>query len=605
MSIVRTIIAEPQDMMDEVEGELREVLAKDPFSSMMVLPTPAACTQVKERLLAGGIVLLGHPVCTLDELAQSLFKEGAVLEAPIDRQQAELIIRDIMEERRGELSHFEPMWTGLAPTITELRALFDTWREFRVSIDQVGISGPEAQAKTVFIRYLERMENDHLMDQVGTKETVVRWLREGRSKVPKKIWMLGLNELCPLDRELVKALTGSAEETVFIVRQDGGKAFNEDLSWLGAETKVGERPAPAEGLAFLNGKVGLQAQSFPDPLAEARAVASSVRSLIDSGTTPGSICILLPMRESSAELYREALDDCGVWCNLDVPTDLFRSPIVHTMLEMLETVVEDMPREHVVRSLSSPYLRFRYSIDGKESVLYGGTVGRLADEAGVIGGPAEWEEKLGILRRDLELNAASPEVPEEKVTMIRAKADRAATVSTALKDLFAWLRTIDGRMTVERRIEALKGLLHKLEADRHLQHEDDRVHRREARALASFFRVLDDMVKMERSSPAKEESLRSFAGKVRLLCSSAKDALEPRYEDAVLVAGLRAAKMTRHDHVFIVGMVEGDILYLGAGNAPAGTRLLLLRITFGAEEHQAQLPCFQRRREDRLVLVLR
>jgi ATP-dependent helicase/DNAse subunit B len=121
-------------------------------------------------------------------------------------------------------------------------------------------------------------------------------------------------------------------------------------------------------------------------------------------------------------------------------------------------------------------------------------------------------------------------------------------------------------MTVECRIQALKGLLKELDISRHLRHDDARVYGREARALRSLFEVLDDMERMERFSAAKEESLRSFASKVRLLCSSTREGLEPRYEGAVLVTGLRSAMMSRFDHVFIIGMVEGDIPDMGAGN---------------------------------------
>ena len=50
------------------------------------------------------------------------------------------------------------------------------------------------------------------------------------------------------------------------------------------------------------------------------------------------------------------------------------------------------------------------------------------------------------------------------------------------------------------------------------------------------------------------------------MCSNSKHYVEPTYDDAVLVTGLRAATLTRHEHVFIIGMVEGDLPFLGAGN---------------------------------------
>ena len=63
-----------------------------------------------------------------------------------------------------------------------------------------------------------------------------------------------------------------------------------------------------------------------------------------------------------------------------------------------------------------------------------------------------------------------------------------------------------------------------------------------------------------------KETLVSFVARVKVMCSNSKHYVEPTYDNAVLVTGLRAATLTRHEHVFIVGMVEGDLPFLGAGN---------------------------------------
>ncbi len=274
---------------------------------------------------------------------------------------------------------------------------------------------------------------------------------------------------------------------------------------------------------------------------------------------------MLPMREKSAPLFREMLEESGVWCNLDVPIPLNQSPIVHVMLDLLGAVNEDMPREHVVRLLSSPYIRFQYGQEQKGR-LSGGMVSSYGEQAGVIGGVAQWKEKLDLLRKSIEDDASSPEVPAEKAKQLGEKALRVASVTDGLMELFVLLGSIKGTMTVQERVSRLKPVLKRLETDRHLAHEDERIYNKEARSLAAFFGVLDTMISSETFNPVGKETLGSFVARVKVMCSNSKHYVEPTYDNAVLVTGLRAATLTRHEHVFIVGMVEGDLPFLGAGN---------------------------------------
>ncbi len=567
MGKLTLIRCEPQGIMDDVEEQLHQTLSLDPFGGMMVLPSSTARRQSVDRMLKRGIVLLGDPICTLDELAKNIFEDCCVSETSIGVEEAELVLKSVMDENRSSLKEFEPLWAGIGPTVSELRALFDTWRQFKVSPSVIASPGKDTvndQILSIFEKYLERTSGSKLYDSVGVMECAIRWLKENRVSV-KKVWMIGLNELSPLEKELVNAVRTAAIETVFVIRNDGGKTFREDLSWLGADEKAVKDCPKAEELARFRNGAELKARVFADPLAEARAVAGEIRRLISSGTSPSEICVMLPMREKSAPLFREMLDESGIWCNLDVPIPLNQSPIVHVMLDLLEAVNEDMPRERVVRLLSSPYIRFRYGNESKER-LSGGMVSSYGEQAGVIGGVAQWKEKMDLLRKSLEEEASSPEVPPERARQISDKAMRVATVNDGLTELFVLLGTIKGTITVDERISRLKQVLKRLEADRHLAHEDERIYNKEARSLAAFFGVLDTMISSESFNPVGKEGLGSFIARVKVLCSNSKHYVEPMYDDAVQVTGLRAAMLTRYDHVFIVGMIEGDLPFLGVGN---------------------------------------
>ena len=567
MGKLTLVRCEPQEIIDDVEEQQYRSLVQDPFGGMLIVPSGAAKRQAVDRMLKREIVLLGDPVCTLEELANNIFEDCCVSEISIGVEEAELILKSVMDENRSSLIEFEPLWAGIGPTVSELRALFDTWRQFMVPPSVISSPGGDTvndHILSIFEKYLDRTARSKLYDSVGVMQCAIRWLKENRVSL-KKVWMVGLNELNPLQRDLVKAVRSSAREMEFIVRNDGGKTFSEDLSWLEAdETSVKECPKAEELTRFRNG-TEIRAIVFADPLGEARAVAGKVRRLISSGTSPSEICVMLPMREKSAPLFREMLEESGVWCNLDVPIPLNQSPIVHVMLDLLEAVSEDMPREHVVRLLSSPYIRFRYGQEQKER-LSGGMVSSYGEQAGVIGGGAPWKEKLDLLRKSIEDDASSPEVPAEKAKQLSDKAMRVASVADGLIELFTVLGQIKGTMTVEQRVIRLKPVLKRLETDRHLAHEDERIYNKEARSLAAFFGVLDTLISSETFNPVGKETLGSFVARVKVMCSHSKHYVEPSYDNAVLVTGLRAAALTRHEHVFIVGMVEGDLPFLGAGN---------------------------------------
>ena len=193
------------------------------------------------------------------------------------------------------------------------------------------------------------------------------------------------------------------------------------------------------------------------------------------------------------------LEESGVWCNLDVPIPLNQSPIVPVMLDLLEAVSEDMPREHVVRLLSSPYIRFRYGEEGKGR-LSGGMVSSYGEQAGVIGGVAQWKERWSAAGRH-----RGPGV------LLRGSRSRrpgswgerrcGSSVNDGLAELFVLLGTVKGTMTAEQRVVRLKPVLGRLETDRHLAHEDERVHHKEARSLAAFFGVLDTISPPRHSTP--------------------------------------------------------------------------------------------------------
>ena len=297
MGKTEIILAEPQEGIEKVVDEAEQLLRKDPFSAAIVLPSPAACRMVEEVLMARDLVLLGNPITNIKDFAKSISNDCAIKETLIDTQQAELIISNIMEEHRSELVAYHSAWSGLPSIVSELRALFDTWREFEVAEEVQSDQTQSPEAVLIFKKYIEVLKRSDLLDQITSTQAAIRWLEEGKGNVPSRIWALGLNEMPPLEMRLAKAILSRSEQATFIIRKEKGNVFSEGLSWIS-----GDQLKEVQKLPLLNHDARLHAERFPDPLSESRAVASKVRHLIGEGVSPGKICIVLPMREKSAEL---------------------------------------------------------------------------------------------------------------------------------------------------------------------------------------------------------------------------------------------------------------------------------------------------------------
>ncbi len=267
MGKLTLVRCEPQEIMDEVEEQLYRALVQDPFGGMLVVPSGAAKRRAVDRMLKRGIVLLGDPVCTLEEMANNIFEDCCVGEISIGVEEAELIVKSVMDENRSSLSEFEPLWAGIGPTVSELRALFDTWRQFTVPpsvISSPGGNSVNDHILSIFEKYLDRTARSKLYDSVGVMECAIRWLKENRVSL-KKVWMVGLNELNPLQRELVKAVRSAAGGMEFIVRNDSGKTFSEDLSWLEADEILVKECPKAEELTRFRHAYGSQGQGVRRP----------------------------------------------------------------------------------------------------------------------------------------------------------------------------------------------------------------------------------------------------------------------------------------------------------------------------------------------------
>jgi len=241
---------------------------------------------------------------------------------------------------------------------------------------------------------------------------------------------------------------------------------------------------------------------------------------------------------------------------MDTGMSLAESTVVQTVLDVLEVPCSDFHRERVVRMLSSPYLRFRPP--GEEEAISSNVIDRLSREASIVEGRENWSKRFGSLVHRLQEEAASPDVPDWRRHQFERKVQDVERASKNLEPLLERLSSLDVVRKVGDHVRAIRETLGHLEMDRHLHGADPANSRREGAAFHQFLEVLD---RMETSRLLCDQEV-PFSQLVTMMRERATT-MTVRTEGApgrsITVAGLRSAALREFDHIFIPGLVEGDI----------------------------------------------
>jgi ATP-dependent helicase/nuclease subunit B len=547
---------------------------KAPFSSFLVLPDVAIRDEVKRTLADQGVPVFGASICTLNEMAEYFFNALNRTEVTADPYTLELILCNLLEENQEQLTLFRGAWSTIHAIVPELRAFLEALTDFQVDYPKcLGELQSKRSEQLDLIRdlYFDTLSSNHLVDRGRMLEWVAREINRSDKVRIDRVIFYGLYEPKPVEKLLIKAIIEKARDAEYhIPYLEGNKAFADDGSWLGVdERNILNEHTPSNPVVtlFSSGArtriENIAKGVFRDPLTEIRSVAREIRRLINSGTEPSEIIVILPVRSKAAPLVQEVFEDCGIPFNLHVETLLSESPVVVSIFSILDVVNSDYDRDLVIRLVSSPF--FKFKVGGDDYTLTGSEVDELSIEAGIIGGKKTWYSSLDALAKQAMDELVDADEGAQRY--IAWKVGRIERVRDALKQLFDELSILEGDLTVEERTKALRRLLQCFDLIHNLEREDVSIYQREVSALDAFLSALNAMEMGEAIAPSGKMNLSEFTARLRMLAS-----VEGFYEcsdnrNAVQVSGLRASYLNRYDYVFIVGMVDGDIPFLSAGNA--------------------------------------
>jgi hypothetical protein len=546
------------DIHEQVE-KFAERLRDAPLGTRMIVPTLGLKERIGSMLLDMGTSFVESSVCTLDDLCREFIEsnEGMSL---IDEMQAGTIVQWLLERNTDRFPLLTMEGEGRS-VVPQLRAFMRLLMDYDVDYPSClgDLQGERSQElSSLTSDYIELLDRGGHVDSSTMKRVVIEHLEEGGSRFDH-VTFLGFYEPPVIERELISAISSVARESTLHIPYIGDDSVHQDDgSWFDADqivdgSKTGEESPLTAGVP----PSGIRMSTFRDRIEEARCIAQKVSDLVESGVEQGRIAIMLPVRSRAAPLIGWALEDCGLASDIMLEIPLEQSPLVQTLMDVLEIVSSNHSREAVVRLLRSPFVAFRHGENGR---LWGGLVDHISLEAGVMEGREQWTDLLKALKTSIMDEMDSPELPEHAREAMGHKIERIQLVMDGLEKLFDLLGTLSTRTTLGEMVRIYRSVLSKLEVDRRLR--TPWTTPGEGASLRGFDQMLEGMER----GPLREREVdpERFQGMISLAASSGTYRREGRNENAVQVVGLRGSIFMDYDHVFIPGMVDGEIPFLSA-----------------------------------------
>lgn len=241
-------------------------------------------------------------------------------------------------------------------------------------------------------------------------------------------------------RALLEALAERIPVTVFlpVTGSVADDAHAETRAWLTERGAIARHvPSPQEPqtpLASLQSGLfadlpvpaapgdGVELVSAPDPAREAREAVRACLAWARRGIRFHEMAIVYRQGREYRSLIDQALREPGIPAYVHEGTPLSERPLGRQALALLELVESNLPRTGVMQFIADARL------PDETWERYGGvsaaTWDTLSRRGGVVEGPAQWEQRLGLLRTGLTEREVDDEQQREWLTRRIGEVDR-------------------------------------------------------------------------------------------------------------------------------------------------------------------------------------
>ena len=567
-------------------------------SFIYVVPTARRAQAVEKKLLAARPQGFFRPhLLTFHSLVELLHRRMGGAGVPISQPVKAILIEEIVSDANTQLSHFSRQGRPFPGLVTKLAGFISDLKQNLIDPDTLesrinGVERPPSRKSlelvSIYRRYQEVLAEHRLIDTDGMFWLVLDEL-DRRSSLAGELSGIDLlifdgffDVTLAEGRVLHKLIRQAPNVWLRLDYQPGARShaaaedFVKDFCAGAERTEVVPAPgSPAEILVprlFDADAAPAPAADAPvrifecrDRLAEVEAIAAEIKHLARSdGFNANRVAVAFKNVDTYAPVVREVFGACGIAFNCSRGRPLRESPVVATLMAMLDVIAEDFSRQSVLRFLRSPYVRFSFEYQGNARMLDGDFLDTEARVARIFRGRNSWTQKLQNSIRVLESKLAAPAADEpEKVERAQARLAKLREQCVGVELALAEAAQLCGAMEPRKFGEVFYRLVKRFGIARgiffcHDSAVDEEILERDYRALDRFQKLLDGLMFAAGFSARGAFEFAEYAEMIEAGLGGQMFDVRREVDHGVQVLAADEVRGGEYDVVFLGGLVDGE-----------------------------------------------
>ncbi len=295
-----------------------------------------------------------------------------------------------------------------------------------------------------------------------------------------------------------------------------------------------------------------------DRAEEVQFACRTIKQLLleQPGLEASRICIAMPQPSPYTPLFREAFRAYGIPSNITDRYLLIESPLVVSVVSLLQLIARDFQRDDILKILVSPYCTIRSG----EKRIDAESFSRVANRLRIVAGYRHWVTVLEKeqLRLSAIVDSGSAHSPAafELDELRRALCDMQA--------IHHLLSGFAGKITAAQFHDRLVELLNQVElltnTLRALPGEPEDAVERDMRAVALLLETLEETVRTmeQQDGPGAQYTLAQHLEYLSVALARERYNVREQFGRGVLVTSIEETRGLQFDVMILVGMVDGE-----------------------------------------------
>jgi RecB family exonuclease len=466
-----SLITGPPSALDAALAEgIRAHKADKPLVPVTVLVGGSLLRPFLRARLAA--LLDGHinvRVVTLAELALRLGEPALIASerSPITPLADRAIVQELA---RAATSYFEPV--GETPGFANaLHRLFGELRGASIDPEQFAAASAASAADTKLAELAE-LYRGYLTARAPFYDAGDALASSDADRVSDRAVLVhGIWEMPVRLRTMLEAIAERVPVTVLLpmtdsVADEAHQAVRDWLTGRGASVRELDSPPAADNaLGALRSRLFLDSAasarqdatvalvSAPDPTREAREAARACIAWANEGIDFHEMAIVYRHGEEYRGLIDQMLREAGIPAYLHEGTPLSERALGRQALALLDLIDSQLPRAGVMQFLADG--RFPQETWDRYGGIAGPSWDALSRQAGIVEGPEQWGERLGLLRDEL---AARLSGDEDQPRWLERRIEEVERLAAFIADLTAAIVRRPGSASWSEQLDYLSGL---------------------------------------------------------------------------------------------------------------------------------------------------